>query len=103
MPINDTDLKEFEELCEKIGTERKGCGWCGKEDCNGDHKICGRCYDEVEELHPSNCNEKPEKLAGQPIGQYHCPNCGAMLLAGIPHPDLCKLCTDRKHPGFDRF
>lgn len=63
--------------------------------------ICGRCYETVEELFPANCNEKPEKLAGQPIGQYHCPDCGAMVVAGVPHPDLCKRCIDREHPGFD--
>jgi hypothetical protein len=64
-------------------------------------KMCGRCYEEVEELLPANCKEKPEKLLGEPIGMYHCPDCGAMVMAGIPHPDLCKRCFDRKHPGFD--
>lgn len=63
--------------------------------------ICGRCYDEVDELFPANCNEKPEDLVGQPIGMYHCPDCGAMVLAGIPHPHLCKRCIDREHPSFD--
>ena len=63
--------------------------------------MCGRCYDEVETLFPANCEEKPEDLKGQPIGMYHCPDCGAMVLAGLPHPALCQLCTDRKHPGFD--
>jgi hypothetical protein len=29
----------------------------------------------------------PPQLAGQPIGQYHCPWCGSMVLAGIPHVD----------------
>lgn len=63
--------------------------------------ICGRCYEEVEELLPSNCNERPEKLLGAPIGQYHCPNCGAMVMAGLKHPLLCRKCIDRKHPAFD--
>lgn len=31
------------------------------------------------------CPEKPELLAGQPIGMYHCPYCGEMQLAGVPH------------------
>jgi len=35
----------------------------------------------------ANCPEKPEKLLGQPIGQYHCPSCGMMIVAGIPHPE----------------
>lgn len=63
--------------------------------------MCGRCYDEVE-VFPSNCSEKPEALVGKPIGQYHCPDCGAMLLAGLKHPDMCKPCIDRTHPSFDR-
>jgi len=64
-------------------------------------KMCGRCYDEVEALQPANCSEKPELLAGQPIGQYHCPDCGAMVIAGLPHPPMCGRCIERKHPGFD--
>lgn len=64
-------------------------------------KMCGRCYAEVDEVYLANCAEKPEKLAGQPLGQYHCPDCGAMVIAGLPHPELCKVCIERKHPGFD--
>jgi hypothetical protein len=30
---------------------------------------------------------EPEQLAGAPIGQYHCPYCGAMVLAGARHLD----------------
>ena len=29
----------------------------------------------------------PLFLIGQPIGQYHCPYCGSMVIAGFPHPD----------------
>lgn len=29
----------------------------------------------------------PLILSGQPIGQYHCPYCGSMVLAGVPHLD----------------
>jgi len=63
--------------------------------------MCGRCYAEAVEIFPANCAEKPEALAGQPLGQYHCPDCGAMVMAGIPHPPMCRVCIDRKHPGFD--
>lgn len=31
------------------------------------------------------CPEKPELLAGAPLGMYHCPECGCMVLAGLPH------------------
>jgi hypothetical protein len=30
---------------------------------------------------------EPQQLVGVPLGQYHCPYCGAMVLAGVPHPD----------------
>ena len=66
---------------------------------------CGRCYDEVaseDDLYPANCAEKPELLIDAPLGQYHCPDCGAMVLAGVEHPRLCKRCIDREHPSFDQ-
>ena len=31
------------------------------------------------------CPGKPENLAGQPIGMYHCEFCGEMQLAGCEH------------------
>lgn len=31
------------------------------------------------------CPEDPLALLGQPIGMYHCPYCGMMVLAGLPH------------------
>lgn len=65
--------------------------------------ICGRCYEATKELVDSKCHEKPERFGNAPIGQYHCPDCGAMVLAGLPHPTVCKRCADRKHPGFDAF
>lgn len=58
-------------------------------------KMCGRCYDVVDRLFLSNCAENPEKLAGAPIGQYHCPDCGAMVIAGLRHPLLCHECLDK--------
>lgn len=67
------------------------------------HKMCGRCYDEVEELLPANCSEKPERMLGVPIGMYHCPDCGAMIMAGFEHPELCRLCVERVHPRFDKL
>lgn len=66
-----------------------------------DELLCGRCYDAAPVLYPTNCNERPEALLNAPIGMYHCPDCGAMVLAGVPHPPLCKLCLAREHPAFD--
>lgn len=31
------------------------------------------------------CRERPELLEGQPIGMYHCPECGEMQAAGVNH------------------
>lgn len=30
---------------------------------------------------------EPQQLKGAPIGMYHCPYCGAMVLAGMLHLD----------------
>lgn len=29
----------------------------------------------------------PQQLTGAPLGQYDCPYCGAMVMAGTPHID----------------
>lgn len=29
----------------------------------------------------------PPQLLGAPMGQYHCPYCGGMQVAGVPHLD----------------
>jgi len=63
-------------------------------------RLCGRCYDDMVKLFPANCEERPENVHGA-IGMYHCPDCGAMVLAGLPHPDLCARCLAREHPQFD--
>lgn len=77
------------------------CTECGTPDDFEEVEICGRCYDSVDEVFEPNCNEKPEKLLGQPLGQYRCPDCGAMVVAGIEHPYMCKQCIDKEHPNFD--
>jgi NTP pyrophosphatase (non-canonical NTP hydrolase) len=33
----------------------------------------------------------PQQLGGQPIGQYHCPYCGAMVMAGTEHLDYSDI------------
>lgn len=32
------------------------------------------------------CDYDPRELAGLPIGQFHCPVCGDVVLAGMEHP-----------------
>lgn len=64
--------------------------------------ICCRCYDGTEkavEIFPAKCGDKPEHRRN--IGMYHCIDCGAMLMGGMEHPGLCKLCVEGKHPSFD--
>lgn len=34
----------------------------------------------------SICPHDPRVLLGEPIGMYHCPECGEMVIAGLPHP-----------------
>lgn len=33
---------------------------------------------------------EPQQLVGAAMGQYHCPYCGAMVLAGIAHLDYAE-------------
>jgi hypothetical protein len=40
------------------------------------------------------CPEDPRLLLGAPLGQYHCPDCGCMQIAGCDHfcdSDACLL------------
>ena len=62
-------------------------------------RLCGRCGDDGP-VFPATCQYRPELLFG-PIGMHHCLDCGAMVLAGFTHPDLCARCNAREHPGFD--
>ncbi len=34
-----------------------------------------------------DCEFDPSEMVGQPIGMFHCPLCGEMVVAGSPHPD----------------
>ncbi len=31
------------------------------------------------------CPYDPEPLKGKPMGMFHCPTCGCMIIAGWPH------------------
>jgi len=33
------------------------------------------------------CDYDPVPMKGLPIGMFHCPECGEMIIAGLPHPD----------------
>jgi hypothetical protein len=62
-------------------------------------KMCGRCYDEADELFPANCQDPSDVHAA--VGMHHCGDCGAMVMAGMSHPRLCRRCRDREHPAFE--
>lgn len=39
----------------------------------------------------NKCTFDPLIYANAPIGMFHCPECGEMVCAGIPHPDYSLL------------
>ena len=44
-----------------------------------------------------SCEFKPEELVNVPMGMFHCPECGEMVLAGYPHPPTwLELQKDKK-------
>jgi len=45
------------------------------------------------------CSYDPVKLKGEPIGMLHCPECGEMVLAGIPHPDYDAIFGETAPPS----
>ena len=50
--------------------------------------ICKSCYSELfppDDPPETECTFDPTVYAGQPIGMFHCPECGEMVLAGLPH------------------
>lgn len=34
----------------------------------------------------TKCIYDPREMSGLPIGMFHCPECGEMVIAGLPHP-----------------
>jgi len=45
----------------------------------------------------TRCPFDPQTLAGEPIGMLHCPSCGCMVLAGLPHGP----CVNRECDYYD--
>jgi predicted RNA-binding Zn-ribbon protein involved in translation (DUF1610 family) len=41
---------------------------------------------EPSEESTTDCSYDPEPLKDIPLGMFHCPDCGEMVLAGFPHP-----------------
>jgi hypothetical protein len=47
---------------------------------------CNRCRVPYIPKAKNTCPHDPQETQG-PIGMYHCPECGVMVLAGMGHPD----------------
>lgn len=39
----------------------------------------------------NKCAYDPKEMAGEPVGMFHCPECGEMVIAGMEHPDYSLL------------
>jgi hypothetical protein len=44
---------------------------------------------------------EPQQLVGAPLGQFHCPYCGAMCMAGMRHPDYTGL--DEEYEEYEEY
>jgi hypothetical protein len=97
---SDLDIPEFPTKSEETRTPDEIAQSYGYS--SADAKVCGRCFEEVPELFAPLCKEKPEELLGAPLGMYHCPDCGTMVVAGVPHPTVCARCRDLEHPSYDQ-
>lgn len=49
------------------------------------------------------CPEQPLLLAGAPIGQYHCPFCGMMIMAGVAHLEPGATDEQKNHPEYPLY
>ncbi len=51
------------------------------------------------------CPYDPSALLGAPLGQFHCPQCGCMVIAGVEHgacfSSMCPAADEGWHPGPD--
>lgn len=43
---------------------------------------------------------EPQRLVGAPLGQFHCGYCGAMVVAGMRHPDYTGM--DEEYEAYMR-
>jgi hypothetical protein len=81
-----------------------------RESCTGPHLFdhglharygafrCCRCRQDRPALYPARCATHPERDDAA-RGHYACPDCGAPLLAGFPHPLMCRDCLLRLQPA----
>lgn len=73
-----------------------------EEDIYG-YNFCVSCNSNSSEpLVEPNCLEKPELLINVPLGMYHCPDCGGMILAGVQHHEICKECWQKNVDWYEK-
>ncbi len=70
------------------------------------HSINVRRGEEIQQLKGGDTTEQcphDPRLTTGPIGMYHCPECGEMVLAGMGHPDFSSLDEpeDNEPPKFN--
>lgn len=46
------------------------------------------------------CPEDPRKFKGQPLGMYHCPDCGMMVIAGMKHGTPHATVEEQEHLSY---
>jgi hypothetical protein len=76
------------------------CSPCQRVLPDEEKGICWKCMEWATRLtrsvqvgeHKHECPHDPRTMAGKPIGMYHCPECGDMVLAGLPHPTESPEC-----------
>lgn len=49
----------------------------------------------------NNCEFNPVEYRGASLGMFHCPVCGEMVVAGMPHPDYSLLEGEELSDGDD--
>lgn len=59
-------------------------------------EMCGRCHAGGAETHAAPC--RPVLKGDAAVGMYHCPDCGAVVMPGLPHPPLCGKCLGEVKP-----
>lgn len=92
-------LKADFVLADELSDTERGEGGFGSTDKPFTFALCARCGSAEEELFPTECRHKPEHTTA-PIGMYHCPDCGTMVLAGSPHFYLCSGCNMEIHDSY---
>lgn len=70
---------ETTQLVKKV-IERRGA--CGEREQQALYHMLARV-----QVWAGPCTYDPRKLKDLPMGMFHCPECGEMVLAGVEHPD----------------